>query len=174
MQYLLEILKLIVPGLLVALTVYFLINKYLKQEDKKRTIEYKIESQKQIAPLRLQAYERAVLYLERISPNSVILRTYKAGMSAKLLQADIVKAIREEYEHNMAQQIYISTAGWTMLKQAKEETIKMINLAAMSIPADAGGNELAQLIFEAISKLDKLPTDVAINYLKNDVQKMFI
>lgn len=172
MEYLLEILKLIIPGLLVAFTGYFLINKHLKQEDKKRTIEYKIESQKQIVPLRLQAYERAVLYLERISPNSVILRTYKAGMSAKLLQADIVKAIREEYEHNMAQQIYISIHGWTMLKQAKEETIKMINLAAMSIPADAGGNELAQLIFEAISKLDKLPTDVAINFLKNDVQKM--
>ena len=172
MHYFLEILKLIIPGLLVALTVYFLINKYLKQEDKKRTIEYKIESQKQIIPLRLQAYERAVLYLERISPNSVILRTYKAGMSAKLLQADVVKAIREEYEHNMAQQIYISVNGWTMLKQAKEETIKMINLAAMNIPADAGGHELAQLIFEAISKLDKLPTDVAINYLKNDVQKL--
>jgi len=172
MEYVLEILKLIIPGVLVALTGYFLINKHLKQEDKKRTIEYKIESQKQVLPLRLQAYERAVLYLERISPNSVILRTYKAGMSAKLLQADVVKAIREEYEHNMAQQIYVSTTGWTMLKHAKEETIKMINLAAMSIPADAGGNELAQLIFEAISKLDKLPTDVAINYLKNDIQKL--
>ena len=173
MDYLIAILQLFVPGLLVGAMVVFLINKHLAREDKKRHAEYKLETQKHLMPLRLQAYERAVLYLERISPNSIILRTYKAGMSAKLLQADIAKAIREEYEHNMAQQIYISQNSWSMLKQAKEETLKMINLAAMNIHPDAGGNDLAQLIFEAISKLEKLPTDVAINYLKADIQKLF-
>jgi hypothetical protein len=173
MEFTMEILKLLIPGLLVAGVVYFLISKYMDHENKKRTFEYKLETQKHITPLRLQAYERAILYLERISPNSIILRTYKSGMSAKLLQADIVKAIREEYEHNMAQQVYISPGSWSMLKQAKEETTKMINLAAMHIPNDAGGNELAQIIFEAISKIEKLPSDVAIAYLKNDLQKTF-
>lgn len=173
MDYVIEILKLLIPGLLVAGVVYFLISRYMDHENKKRTFEYKLETQKHITPLRLQAYERAVLYLERISPNSIIMRTYKSGMSAKLLQADILKSIREEYEHNMVQQIYISQGSWAMLKQAKEETIKMINLGAMHVPNDAGGNELAQLIFEAISKIDKLPTDVAITYLKNDLQKTF-
>ncbi len=173
MEFTMEILKLLIPGLLVAGVVYFLISKYMDQENKKRTFEYKLETQKHITPLRLQAYERAILYLERISPNSIILRTYKSGMSAKLLQADIIKAIREEYEHNMAQQVYISPGSWAMLKQAKEETAKMINLGAMHVSNDAGGNELAQIIFEAISKIDKLPTDVAIAYLKNDLQKTF-
>ena len=60
-----------------------------------------------------------------------------------------LKAIREEYEQNMAQQGYISPGSWAMLKQAKEETAKMINLAAMHIPNDAGGNDLAQIIFES-------------------------
>ena len=64
----------------------------MDHENKKRTFEYKLETQKHITPLRLQAYERAILYLERISPNSIILRTYKSGMSAKLLQADIIKS----------------------------------------------------------------------------------
>src|ERR1051325_2423245 len=114
MAYTLEVLKLLIPGLLVAAVVYFLINKYIEMENKKRTFEYKLETQKHITPLRLHAYERAILYLERISPHSIILRTYKAGMSAKLLQADILKAIREEYEHNMAQQVYISPNGWNM------------------------------------------------------------
>lgn len=173
MEHVIDILKILIPGLLVGGMVVYLINKYLEQENKKRSLEFKLESQKHLMPLRLQAYERAVLYLERISPNSIILRTYKSGMSAKLLQADIAKAIREEYEHNMAQQIYISPNSWAMLKQAKEETLKMINLAAMNIPPDAGGNELAQLIFEAISKLEKLPTDIAITYLKADIQKMY-
>lgn len=173
MEITMDLIKILIPGLLVAGVVYFLISKYMDQENKKRTFEYKLETQKHITPLRLQAYERAVLYLERISPNSIILRTYKAGMSAKLLQADIIKAIREEYEHNMAQQIYISPGSWNMLKQAKDETTKMINLAAMHVSDDAGGNDLAQLIFEAISKMEKLPTDIAITYLKNDLQKTF-
>lgn len=173
MNYVIEICKILIPGLLVAGVVYFLINRYMEHENKKRTFEYKLETQKHITPLRLQAYERAILYLERISPNSIILRTYKSGMSARLLQADIVKAIREEYEHNMAQQVYISPGSWAMLKQAKEETTKMINLGAMHVSADAGGNELAQIIFEALTKVDKLPTDVAITYLKNDLQKTF-
>lgn len=173
MAFTLEILKLLIPGLMVAGVVYFLINKYMEQENRKRTFEYKLETQKHLTPLRLHAYERAILYLERISPHSIILRTYKAGMSAKLLQADILKAIREEYEHNMAQQIYISPNGWNMLKHAKEETVKMINLAALNVPMDAGGNDFAQLIFEAIAKMDKLPTDIAITYLKNDLQKSF-
>ena len=173
MNYVIEICKILIPGLLVAGVVYFLVSRYMEHENKKRTFEYKLETQKHITPLRLQAYERAILYLERISPNSIILRTYKSGMSAKLLQADIIKAIREEYEHNMAQQVYISPGSWAMLKQAKEETAKMINLGAMHVSSDAGGNELAQIIFEALTKIDKLPTDVAIAYLKNDLQKTF-
>lgn len=174
MEDFVDILKITLPALLVAGVVFYLINKHIEKEDRKRTFEFKLESQKHTVPLRLQAYERAVLYLERISPNSIIMRTYKSGMSAKLLHADILKAIREEYEHNMAQQVYISPNSWTMLKQAKEETIKMFNLAAMNVHPDAGGNDLAQLIFEAISKMDKLPTDVAITYLKNDIQKMMV
>ena len=173
MEYLLQILMIIAPGLMVGGMVIYLVKKHIEQDSKKRDRELKVELQKTILPLRLQAYERSVLYLERISPNSIIFRTYKAGMSAKLLQNDIVKAIREEYEHNMAQQIYVSANSWSMLKQAKEETIKMINLAGLNVNADASGNELAQLIFEAISKIEKLPTDVAISYLKNDIQKMF-
>src|SRR5687767_8976984 len=103
-----EVLKILLPCLVVAGTAYFLIDKHLRNEDRKRASQFRAESQKTTLPLRLQAYERVVLYLERIAPNSIIMRTYKTGMSARLLQADLVKAIREEYEHNMAQQIYLS------------------------------------------------------------------
>lgn len=171
------ILVAILPSVVVFLTSYLLIKRYLDHLDKKgpsdQMFQLKSEAQKTILPLRLQAYERMILYLERINPNSLVMRTYKAGMSAKLLQVDMTKAIREEYEHNMTQQVYVTPASWSMLKQAKEETIKLINLSAGHLHPDASALDLSQIILENCAKIDKLPTDIAISFAKSEVQKLF-
>jgi hypothetical protein len=171
------ILVAILPSVVVFLTSYLLIKRYIDHLDKKGPSEHmfqlKSESQKTTLPLRLQAYERVVLYLERINPNSLVMRTYKAGMSAKLLQAEMTKSIRDEYEHNMTQQVYVSPASWAMLKQAKEETIKLINLSSGHLSADASALDLSQIILENCAKIDKLPTDIAISFAKSEVQKLF-
>ena len=167
----------ILPSVVVFLTCFLLIKRYLEHLDKKTTVDHnaelKKESLKTILPLRLQAYERLVLYLERISPNSLVMRTYKAGMSARLLQADMTKAIREEYEHNITQQVYVSASVWQMSKQAKEETIKLINISAGHLHPDATALDLSQIILENCAKIDKLPTDIAISYAKSEIHKMF-
>jgi len=75
-----------------------------------------------------QAYERLVLFLERINPSNMVLRMHKNNASAQMLEADMVKSIREEYEHNLSQQIYFSDEIWKLIKLAKEETIKLISL----------------------------------------------
>lgn len=173
MDLLFDLLKIIIPCIVVFLTSYLLIRDYLKTSVDRQLKEIKAEAQKTILPLRLQAYERMVLYLERISPNSLVMRTYKAGMSARLLQADLVKAIRDEYEHNMTQQVYVSQSSWVLLKNAKEEITRLINVAAAKLPPDANGIELSQSIFEIASKIDKLPTEIAINFVRNEAQKLF-
>ncbi|MFZ5554953.1 MAG: hypothetical protein ACOZCO_17720 [Bacteroidota bacterium] len=173
MEYLFEFLKIVAPSVVVFLTAFFLIKMYLEKTAERQMKEIKAEANKTILPLRLQAYERVVLYLERIAPNNLVMRVYKAGMSARLMQADMVKAIREEYEHNMTQQVYVSPNTWILLKNAKEETVRLINVAASHVHPEASGIELSQAIFEATAKMDKLPTDVAINYAKTEVQKLF-
>jgi hypothetical protein len=168
-----EILKIILPALIVFLTAFYLIKKFFDRESQKRLEEIRMGNRKTILPIRLQAYERIVLYLERIAPNSIVMRIYEPGMSAKLLQAALVKAIRDEFEHNMSQQIYVSEAAWIMTKQAKEETIKLINISAGKVKPDATGIDLSQVIFELAAQLDKLPSEIASSYLKKEIQKHF-
>jgi hypothetical protein len=173
MEDLIELFKILLPSVVVFLTCYLIIRKYLDNTMNQQQNEWKTEAQKTILPLRLQAYERVVLYLERISPNSLVMRTYKPGMSAKLLQSELVKAIRDEYEHNMTQQVYVSTNTWILLRNAKEEITRLINVSAAHLGPDANGIELSQIIFESAARVDKLPTDIAISYAKGEVQKLF-
>ena len=169
----LEIIKLTIPGLLVLGATIFLVKKYLEANQRDKVYNLKANAQKEILPRRLQAYERMVLFLERISPNSLIMRVHKQGMSAKILQAELIKAIREEYEHNIAQQVYISPEGWNKAKTAKEEMIQLINISVTKVNNDSTGVELAQKIFEMATALGTLPTDSAIILLKKEIQKYF-
>lgn len=173
MEQLEDILLITVPGLLVFLSCYLLVKRYFESNVDRQIKELKAETQKTLLPLRLQAYERVVLYLERISPNSIVMRVYKPGMSSKLLQMELTRTIREEYEHNMTQQIYVSVNAWTLLKNAKEETIRLINISSAQISPDASGLELSQMIFENSAKLEKLPSDIAIGFAKAEVHKFF-
>ena len=173
MEDFLEIIKFTIPGLLVLAATIFLIKKYLESNQRDKMFELKSAAQKEVFPRRLQAYERLVLFLERISPNSLVMRIHKSGMSAKLLQAELANAIRDEYEHNIAQQVYISADGWNKIKNAKEEMIQLINISATKVNEDSTGVELAQKIFEVSAALGTLPTDTTIASLKKEIQKYF-
>lgn len=173
MDEILEIVKLILPSLVVLATTVFLVKKYLESTQRDQMLNLKQASQKEILPRRLQAYERLVLFLERISPNSLVMRVHKTGMSGKLLQSELLKAVRQEYEHNIAQQVYMSTESWNLVKSAKEETIQLINIAASKVNDNATGVDFAQKIFELSAMLDVMPTDNALNHLKKDIQRFF-
>jgi hypothetical protein len=131
------------------------------------------EEQKIILPLRLQAYERIILFLERISPNNMIMRLNKPEMSSFQLQSALIKTIREEFEYNLSQQLYISLKGWELVKNAKEETIKLINVASGKIPETASAGELVKIIFDLALEKNRLPVDVAIDEIKKEIQKIF-
>jgi len=171
MEDVIEIAKIIVPAIVVFLAVYLILKQFFDRERAIRQEELKLKATKDYIPLRMQAYERTVLYMERIDPNNMIMRLHKPGMSARLLQSEMLKAIREEYVHNMTQQIYISIKGWEGVKTAKEETTKIINMAQHKLNDTATGIDLSSVIFEIIGQLDKTPTENAIALLKRDFQK---
>ena len=131
------------------------------------------EEQKIILPLRLQAYERIVLYLERITPNNLIMRLNRPEMNAIQFQSLLIKTIREEFEYNLSQQLYISTTAWELVKNAKEETITMINQASSKVTETASSAELARVLFEQFLGKEKLPVDKALDEVKREIQKSF-
>jgi hypothetical protein len=171
MDELIEILKYCVPSAIVFGVTYFMMKSFFDREKELKSEEMKILARKDYVPNRIQAYERAVLYLERIDPNNLIMRVHRPGMSAKMLHSELLKAIREEYNHNMVQQVYITQRSWAQLKQAKEESAKIFNMAMQSMKEASSGMDLSSVIFEIVAKLDKLPTEVALDKLRADFQK---
>lgn len=172
MNGLIEILKFTIPALIVFGIIYFMLKHFFDREITTRLEEAKAMARKEYAPLRIQAYERAVLYLERIDPNNLIMRLHNPGMSARMLHAELMKSIRDEYSHNMVQQLYVSPVAWKALKQAKEESIKIINMAMNSMNDNATAIDLSTVIFEIMSKLDRIPTERALDFVKKDFQRI--
>ena len=180
MELPLQILLLLFPSLIVLFVTYFMnknyvdvMKKYFAEENKLRKEEIKAINQNVTGPLRIQAYERMVLFLERISPDSLVLRLHQPDINAAMLHGEIIRAIRAEMEHNLSQQVYLSIGAWQMIKTAKDETAKLINITARSMPSHATGLQLGEAIIENASKLKRLPTEVATEYLKKEFTENF-
>jgi len=145
---------------------------WFRMSNKQPGQDTRIEEQKIILPLRLQAYERIILFLERISPNNLVMRLSKPEMTSVQFQSLLVKTVREEFDYNLSQQIYISFTAWELVKNAKEETIKLINVASGRVPESGSSGELAKTIFDLAFEKDKLPVNIAIDEIKKEIQKI--
>lgn len=173
MEVLLEILKYTLPAFVLFLTVLVMLRNWSKNEDKRRKNEFNMHLTDDILPVRLQAYERSILLLERISPESMILRISHQDYSARQLHQELLSHITQEFEHNIAQQTYISTEGWDKMKSAKNQVINLVNETAKEVKPDAPGPTLGKLILERLSELKNPPSQVAIDYLKQEVKTLF-
>jgi hypothetical protein len=173
MDELLEILKYTVPALIVFLTVLVMLRSWSKNEDKRRKSEFNMHLSDDILPVRLQAYERSILLLERISPESMVMRISRNEYNARQFQQDLLGNITSEYEHNIAQQTYLSTEAWEKIKAAKNQIINLINETAKEVKPDAAGTTLGKLILERLTELNTPPSQAAIDFLKQEVKMLF-
>ena len=172
MDQFLEIIKNLLPAVIVFLTTYYLVKNFLAKDSNKQLLDIKLANQTVITPVRLQAYERIVLFLERINPNSIVMRANK-NVPGKVLEAELMQIIRSEFEHNLSQQIYMSKKAWDAVVKAKDETIKLVNVASTRVNQNASGMELAQALLVVASQLSHLPTKDAIDLIKKEIGKEF-
>jgi hypothetical protein len=168
MDMFLEILKYILPSLVVMVTAFIVMRMFLESEQKRMGSKEKSEMDKVIIPLRVQAYERMILFLERISPANLILRVAKPEMDAAQLQTALVRAIREEFDHNLSQQLYLSGEAWAQVKNAKEDMIRIINTASAQVDLQAPSHLLASAVFDNVAKAKINSLGKAINFLKSE------
>ncbi len=172
MDAFIEILKIILPAGAVFAAAYLIVKRFLDNDQKQRELDLKKSNQNLITPLKIQAYERIVIFLERIHPNTLVVRTNKNGYSAQQLHMELIKAIKSEYEHNLSQQIYLSPGAWEMVKNAKEEIMKLINISATKVAHDRSSNDLAMMILNITANLDKkLPSEIAIEFVKKEITR---
>lgn len=170
---LVEILKITIPSLIVFLTAYYVLKTVLQKENENRKIQVVLQNQKIITPLRLQAYERIILFLERIAPNSVIIRLQTPNMTVGQLHKEMLITIRTEFEHNLSQQLYLSVEAWEEIRNAKEKTIKLLNTAMEGLDSNDNAIKFSQRIFEMLIEIEKSPTQEAINFLKQEIKQLY-
>ena len=168
-----DILFFLAPAVLIFFTAFFLIKRFLDNQYKLKLIEAKLMVQKDMMPLRLQAYERLTLFLERISPNNLFARVYQPGFTARDFHIELLSNIRSEFEHNVTQQIYVSSEAWDKVKTAKEEIVKMINTSASAIDPNAKGAELSRTVLEEMMKEETNVSQKAIDFLKSELRQLY-
>jgi uncharacterized protein YjaZ len=167
------ILAILISAAAVFLTAFLILRQFLQNERAKTLLELRMQNQKLLTPIRLQAYERIVLFLERIAPTSLILRVHQPGMNALQFQTALIKGVREEFDHNLSQQVYISNAAWELVRNAKEETIKTVHIAASKLNDQASGNDLSTTIIEITMQAGQLPGKKALDYIKEEIRQLF-
>ncbi|MCX6233403.1 MAG: hypothetical protein NT175_01570 [Bacteroidetes bacterium] len=172
METFLEILKYIIPALVVFVTVFIVLKAFLENDRNKRQAEVKTDREKILIPLKTQAYERLVLFLERLTPGNLVLRVSRPEMNVIQLQAALIKSIRDEYEHNMSQQLYVSDEAWQMIKNAKEDIIRLINISAAQVNPSARSSEMAGILLESYLKNENPPVVSGMNFIKEEFRNL--
>lgn len=172
-QTALELIKYTLPALVVLASSYMIVKKFLVSQTQRKQIALFKDSQDITIRLRLQAYERLVVFVERISPRNLATRIYDASMTVREFQYAIGLTIRTEFEHNLSQQIYVSRNVWETVKNVKEQEINMVNQVAKSLNPEAPAKELHSRIMDIVLKTeDDLPTDMALHIINEEVKKV--
>jgi len=173
MEIVVELLKITLPAVIVSYALYLIVRTFVGKELEKMKIETALKNNETIMPIRLQAYERMCLFLERIAPGNVIQRLNASGLSAKELHTLILRDIREEFNHNLSQQLYMSEMAWKNIKMAMETNISMINEVANTLPPEATNMELVREILDKSYQSEKDNIELALSFVKSEIQSLF-
>lgn len=174
MDYLLDLLKIILPAGIVLYGMYLVVVSFLSKEREKLLIELKTQNTQVVLPIRLQAAERLCLLLERITPNNLVVRrSNPSQFTAAELHPQLLAEVREEFNHNLSQQVYFSEETWEAVRRAVEDVITLLNLSRQSLNAEASGMDLAKAIFSQSLEQKNDAIAYALRQVKSEIQLHF-
>jgi hypothetical protein len=168
-----SLITVLILGAIVTFGMYLTIITVANKIFEKQKYDVRSKNTEITLPLRLQAYERMCLFLERITPNNLLLRLVPSASNALELQQILLFEIREEYNHNLAQQLYISIDAWAQVSNAMNEVVSVINQAALEVDAEMPASELAKKIFAKVIEQEIQPTTHALKFVKQEIQGIF-
>ena len=163
-----EILSYTLPSLITGGVAYYLFNAYFVDQQNTRRWLLQKENQKDALPLRLQAFERMALFLERINPTKLLIRIAPLSQDKNDYENLVIAQIEQEFEHNLTQQIYMTDECWTIIVTAKNATIQMIRKANMSDRVDSADKLREVILSDLMEKATQ--SSAAMSYLKNELK----
>jgi hypothetical protein len=173
MEPIYDLAKVLLPAAIFLYGMYLLVRSFINRDIELRKLEVRSRAIETILPNRIQAYERICLFLERISPQNMLLRLNTPGIPAREFHRILLEEIRNEYNHNVSQQIYMSEDVWNLVKNAKEDLIIQINEASQAMSPEASSLDLAKKIFELAMDKKIDPMGHALSEVKKEIQQTF-
>ncbi len=174
METFFEILKFTIPGLVVFFTAYYLLKLYLDDVQRTNLLTLRTESQKISLPLRLQAYERLTLLCDRMEIMNVLLRIRMGGMTVSDLKGAMLLAIRQEFDHNTSQQLYVSETLWKIISVSKDETLNFVVQAAEGLDPQASDDVLVEMLLRMLNNQGQpTPLQKAVIALRTEAGQLF-
>jgi hypothetical protein len=173
MDVVIEFGKIILPASIVLYAAYLLVRSFIQREIELKKLDIRSRSIETVLPNRLQAYERMTLFIERMAPQNLLVRLNVETMPAREFHQLLLSEIRNEYNHNVSQQVYISEEVWDMIKNAKEDLIVTINDAASEMGMESTSLDLAKKIFERAVNKPIDPLAHALSEMKREIQRTF-
>lgn len=166
-----EILAYTFPSIITGLVAYYLFDSYFKDQLSTRKWLMQKDSQNDIVTLRLQAYERMTLFMERINPSQLLVRITPISENKNDYQNYVIAQVDQEFEHNLTQQIYVSDECWSIITTAKNATIQMIMLAAKSEKVNDASQLREHILGNLLEK--QSPSSAALAFIKNEVRELW-
>src|ERR1700744_205766 len=169
----LDIVKYTVAGMGVVWIAFYLLKPHLDKTERIQMLELKKSVANETLPLRLQAYERIILFIERINPENMIIRLNAPEYTAADLHSIIITEIRNEYQHNITQQVYVSSRAWSVVKRVKDDTVNIVAAAYNSLPQGATALDLGRTILVQLSQAENNPYDIGADIIRSEVEQLF-
>lgn len=164
----LEILSYTIPSIVTGAVAYYFFVKHVNHEEKRRQYYLHRANQKHSFPLRLQAYERMILFLERINPNKLLLREIPKSEDKTAYLQQLVSAIEQEFEHNLSQQIYMTEKCWDMIITAKNVTLQLLRNKTASSSITTSKELQEAVLKDGIDNAH--PSTDAIRFIKTEIK----
>lgn len=163
-----EVLKYSIPALIVLGATWIVMYKLFQNEQQKREWELRRLAQKEISPIRLRAYERLCLLLERTTPERMLGDMNLGEMTILDVQQQILRTLKLEYDHNLSQQIYVSDEVWQRIIDARDQMAAFAIAMTKQVPTDANAQAYAQVLITAYQSNGDTPNQLAMDALKQE------
>lgn len=165
-------LEVLAIGAFISVIIY-LFNAWIRHRERAWMFILKQDNNKAMAPLRISAYERVIVMLERITPQAMVMRISASSTNAAYLHMDLTKALREEFEHNISLQMYVSDECWSKVKRAREETGELYKVAFTRVKADSSAAEYAREILHLEATVGNSAIREAVVAVRAEMGKHF-
>jgi hypothetical protein len=160
----------LLPAVVTGVVAFYFFRLHTNNEEGRRRFLLHKDSQKNTLPIRLQAYERMALFLERIAIPSLVVRISPKSADKNEYEALLIKNIENEFDHNLSQQIYMTDACWNIIKAAKSATIQMIRKAALS-DTDSSDKLREDILNQTMDK--QSPSATALSFVKKEIGELW-